>query len=90
MSEPLIGLIVKNSKGKFVPLIGNKIESPGDNDQFVNIVGSQKPQDTLEAAQQFLKDEDENLVEVYMTPRGPVAGGVIWVSTLGENSKGKV
>lgn len=89
MPAPLIGLIVKNSKGKFIPLIGNKINSSNVNDQVVDILGTQPPQDTLEAATKFLTDEHESLAEMYLTPIGPIPDGIIWVSQLGEDSKGK-
>jgi hypothetical protein len=45
-----IGFVVKTKRDKFKPFVGRIIDQPDDQDALVHVVGSQDPQDTLEAA----------------------------------------
>ena len=85
MSKPLIGFVAKSPKGQFIALIGHQIEAAGLD--VINVVGHQPPQDTLEAAQQFIKNEP-SLVAWYLEPV-EYTGQQYWaVSSLGPNTKG--
>ena len=85
MADPLVGFIVKNRNGKFIPMIGHPVDVPSD--QSVHVVGHQEAQDTIEKAREFIVNEP-SLIGWYLDPVEYVGQQVWLVSTFGANSKG--
>ena len=83
-SGKLIGFVVHTRKGYYKPFIGRPI--PADpNDSFINVVGSQDPQETLEQAVAFLSAERGNLALVLEKPvprASEGAGFMHWLSEM--------
>lgn len=78
----LVGFIVSTRKG-YKPFIGRPI--PDTYDSFINVVGSQEPQETLEQAQAFLVAERDNLALVLEKPvpgRSESVGYMHWLSDM--------
>lgn len=63
----LIGFVVHTKRG-FKPFIGRPIDSPGDRDSLVHVIGSQQPQETLDAALAFFAPDRDKLALVMQKP----------------------
>jgi hypothetical protein len=70
-----IGFVVETRHGKFKPFVGTCIESDGDDDCFIDVTGSQPPQDTLAAALSFYDPDLEKFERVFRKPAK--SGGVM-------------
>ncbi len=83
----LVGFVIATRHGKFLPIIGRCHESDGDDDCFIEVVGKNALQDTVEASLALLDAEAEKLRRVFRRPiKG--GGGFIWLVVLVTSEDG--
>jgi hypothetical protein len=85
-ADKLIGIIVRNKHGRFIPMVGSFYESEGDDDAFFGQKGKKPPVETVEEAVAAFEDQP-----VYHLFREPIpAGGMMgtWLSEFG-NQEGR-
>lgn len=64
----LIGFVVKTRHGRFKAFLGRPINSEGDRDSIVTVIGSQEPQETLEEALAFFAPDLNKFALVLKQP----------------------
>ncbi|MBS3648790.1 hypothetical protein KEU06_09250 [Pseudaminobacter sp. 19-2017] len=83
----LVGFVVETRRGMFKPLIGKCIESDGDDDCFISVIGNQPPQETLDQALAFFAPDQDKFVRVFTKPNksGGMMGHWLWALMFNED-----
>lgn len=79
-----VGFIIWSEKyDRYTPFVGKVIDSPDDDDAFLQVLGKQPATDRLEDAQAcFNGDNAQGLSHVFLTPVPSSLIGATWLSEL--------
>lgn len=75
-----IAFIAKVKHDKYKAFVGKPIESEGDNDSFISILGSSDKFDSEELAIAFIRANSKNIKEMY--PKAIQASDTSWLSVI--------
>jgi hypothetical protein len=83
LNGKVVGFIVRRLNGKYKPMVGRVIESEGDDDSFISVVGTQSSFLVLGQAQAcFEGNGADNIDKIYLRPVSSNGSGLTWVSEL--------